>query len=136
MINTIEIYLLYFQLGKIEKKGNFTRFFEKMDSINKYLSENPDCLIFLDLDSALQYSRFMNEYHVILKAYVRETAVQGSNFGLTLKKNSLNKRQIHGCYPDWAKGLLFLENPDFNEKYQRLLLPSLLQQENSPKQFN
>lgn len=130
MINTLEIYLPYFQLGKQEKKGNFTHFFEKMDNINKYLSENSDCLIFLELDSALQYSRFINESHVILKVYVRESAIQGSSFGLTLKKSGLNKRQIQGCYPDWAKGLLFLENPVFDEKYQRALIPSLIKQEN------
>lgn len=108
--NPIEIYMFYPKLGRLERKGNFNYFFTNLDNIDDQLD---DCIVFLNLQTALQYSRFMNTKHVMLKAYVPESAINGQGHGLTLKKGFLNKNQIEGCFPGWAKGMLYLENPEF-----------------------
>lgn len=109
--NSIEIYMFYPNLGKLEKKGNFNHFFANLNNIDNQLD---DCVIFLNLKTAMQYSRFMHTSHVTLKAQVPQTAINGHGHGLTLKKGFLTKQQIEGCFPGWAKGMLYLENPEFN----------------------
>lgn len=107
----VDIYMFYPNLGKLEKKGNFNRFFANLNDIDEKLN---DCVIFLNLKSAMQYSRFMHTHHVTLKAQVPQHAINGNGYGLCLKKGFLTKEQVAGCFPSWAKGTLYLENPEFN----------------------
>lgn len=109
----VDVYLLYPNLSKLEKRGNFTYFFANLMEIDKQL---PDCTVFLSLHQALQYSRFLSHNHVILKAYVVEESIASHGHELTLKQGYLTKEQIHGCFPGWAKGLMYLKNPEFNTK--------------------
>ena len=109
----VDVYLLYPNLSKLEKQGNFTYFFANLMDIDKQLL---DCMVFLNLNQALQYSRFFNSNHVILKAYVVEESIASHGHDLTLKQGYLTKEQIHGCFPGWAKGLMYLENHEFTRK--------------------
>ena len=108
-----EIYFFYHSLDKHEKKGNFKEFFNKLDDLDRALANHT---IFMELDSVLQYSRFLDANHAVLKAYVPQTAIEGRSDGLVLKKGALKKNNIHGCYPGWAKGSLYIQNPHFENK--------------------
>ena len=105
-----EVYFFYQNLNKHEKKGNFDDFFSKLDQIKENFENN---IIFLESDSVWQYSRFIDTNHVVIKAYVPETAIEGRSYGLTLKKGFLSKTNVHGCFPGWTKGLIYVKNPHF-----------------------
>lgn len=104
----MEIFLYYPAAGKQIKKINPDKFFAALDESEEKLTE---CEVFLNQTSALQYSRFMHKNHVILKAEVPQEAISGHSLGFTLRKGFLSKDNIHGCYPGWAKGMLYVENP-------------------------
>lgn len=108
----LEAYLFYHKISKTEKKGNFDEFFAKLNQLDEDLA---DSIIFLEPDSAWQYSRFIDTSHAILKILLPQTAIEGRSHGLTLKKGFLTKAHVHGCFPGWAKGLLYIKNPYFNE---------------------
>lgn len=108
--HSVEVLLFYPKLGKSEKKGDFSNFFTRLNTLEKECREP---IVFLDLKTALQYSRFMDSDHAILKAYVPHAAIEGRSHGLTLKKGIINKKQIHGCFPGHARGALYVENPHF-----------------------
>jgi hypothetical protein len=107
----MEIYLFYPNLDKLEKKGNFNYFFKNLNDIDKQLD---NCVIFLSLQTAMQYSHFMHTSHVTLKAQVPQIAINGHEHGLTLKKGFLTKKHIEGCFPCGKKGMLYLKNPEFD----------------------
>lgn len=113
-VGYIDVYLFYPYLGGLEKKGNFAHFFAGLEDIDEQLSE---CIVFLDQQSALSYSRLISASHVVLKTSVCHAAVAGSGDKLELKKGFLAKGQVHGCFPGWAKGTMYLENPDFDCRY-------------------
>ena len=108
----LEVYLFYHKISKTEKKGNFDDFFAKLDQLDEDLS---DSIIFLEPDSAWQYSRFIDTSHAVLKMYLPQTAIEGRSHGLTLKKGFATKAHVHGCFPGWAKGLIYVKNPHFDE---------------------
>ncbi len=70
--------------------------------------------IFLNQQTALQYGRFMDEHHVILKVYVPESTIQGNGQVLTLKPGVLQLDRIQGCFPGWQKEPTYFANPSFN----------------------
>ncbi len=108
----VETYLFYSKLTKTEQKGDFSRFFDRLIDIEGNLA---DCMVFLNQKSALQYSRFVQNNHVVLKAYVPDIAIEGRSQGLTLKKGFVTKAHIHGCFPLPAKNLFYVENPHFDK---------------------
>lgn len=110
LFNLIEAYLFYPKLNKAESKGNFASFFDKLANLDESIEH---CTLFLNAQSAFQYSRFMNKTHVVLKAYIPHVAIEGSSKGLGLKKGYLTKAHIHGCYPGINNGAVYLENPYF-----------------------
>ncbi len=112
-IPELEVYLLYHKLDKPERKGNFNQFFSRLDNIDSELSDN---IVFLDLTTVMQYSRFIDANHAILKASVPHAAIEGRSQGLTLRKGFVKKSHIHGCFPGWSKGMLFIQNPYFGQK--------------------
>ena len=116
----LEAYLFYRKIGKTEKKGNFDEFFAKLNQLDEDLA---DAIIFLEPDSAWQYSRFIDTSHAILKIYLPQVAIEGRSHGLTLKKGFLTKTHVHGCYPGWAKGLIYIRNPYFDELLMQTYSP-------------
>jgi hypothetical protein len=105
----IETFLFCPKLG-IKKQGDTTHFFSNLLNLDDQLAE---CVVFLNLPNALQYSRFMNREHVVLRAFIEHAAIEGRSHGLVLKKGFLTKHHIHGCFPGWAKGEVYMENPIF-----------------------
>lgn len=90
-------------------------FKEGVPDLQQRISDQP---IFLDVDSALQYARFMGENHVVLKAYVDESAVAGhSHHKLIIRENSINHDQIHGCYISAHDSNAYHENPHFDDEH-------------------
>jgi len=113
LVLPIETYLFYPKLNRAEQKGNFSNFFDRLTNIDQHLE---NCLLFLNKQNALQYSKFSQTNHVVLKAYVPHTAIQGKIQGLSLKKGVISKTHIHGCFPNFPKGNQYLENPHFDGK--------------------
>lgn len=108
----LAVYIFYPKLSKHEQKGDFRHFF---NNLNEDIKLN-DCVIFLSLQSALQYSYYMHSQHVTLKAYVSRDAINGHDDRLTLKKGFLTKYKIEGCYMGGAYKGLYLPNPNFEIK--------------------
>lgn len=109
----VETYLFYSNLGKAEQKGDFSRFFDRLSEIENHLA---DCMVFLNQKSALQYSKFIQNTHVVLKAYVPDMAIEGRSQGLSLKKGVVTRAHIHGCFPLPAKNVFYIENPHFDKE--------------------
>lgn len=107
----LEVYLFYQKIDKAQKKSNFEQFFSNLDRIDHDLGEP---ILFLEADSALQYSRFTDNSHALLKAYVPQIAIEGRSNGLALKKGFLKKAHVHGFFPGWEKGMVYVENPFFD----------------------
>lgn len=106
----IETFLFCPKLGNPKKQNDPDHFFSNLTDLDERLGE---CVVFFSLPSALQYSRFMNTDHAVLRAYVKHTAIEGHGHGLKLKKGHVTKHHIHGCFPGWAKGSVYMENPVF-----------------------
>ncbi len=70
-------------------------------------------VLFLKLESALQYSRFMQNSHGLLRAFIPHHAIEGHTHGLAIKRGTLAKTHIHGVYPGDKKGSIYIENPHF-----------------------
>lgn len=109
----IETYLFYPKLSKAEQKGDFSRFFDRLKDLDQYLA---DISIFLNKHHAIQHGQFFQDNHVVLKAFVPHTAIQGKSHGLTLKKGVVTKAHIHGCFPNVKKEASYIKNPHFDEK--------------------
>jgi hypothetical protein len=107
----IEAFLFCPKIAHPKKTEANEHFVSQLNEIEKKLT---DCVVFFNLPSALQYSRFMNHEHVVLRAFVEHTAVEGLGHGLGIKKGAVTKHHIHGCFPGWAKGKLYIENPAFD----------------------
>lgn len=108
----IEAFLFCPKLGPTKKHENHTEVFSRLSKLDEQLDE---CLVFLTSSSAIQYSQFMNTDHVVLRAYVHHAAIEGVDYGLRLRKGFLAQHHVHGYFPGWAKGSLYIENPAFNE---------------------
>lgn len=115
----IEVYL-FFPHTAVTRKIKLKNFFKaKLTNIDQMVSGQP---IFLDQNHAQQYSRFMGDNHVILKAYVCEHAIEAltlrhetsSQGHLTIRSGFLAKELIHGCYPSFGKGFSYIQNPCFD----------------------
>lgn len=109
----VETYFIYTKLGRAEQKGNFSNFFTKLTNLDEHLMND---LVFLNKQSALQYGRFVQRNHVILKAYVPHVAIEGRIDGLCLKKGFVKASHIHGCFPVPGKSTVYVKNPYFNEQ--------------------
>ncbi len=100
------------KLVKQKKKGNFANIFTRLNHLDEDIA---DSILFLEVANAWQYSRFMDTNHAILKVFLPQIAIEGHSHGLTLKKGFLTKMHVHGFFPGWAKGLIYIKNPFFNE---------------------
>jgi hypothetical protein len=108
----VEAFLFCPKITPPQKTDDAEHFFHHID---QHLGNKLDeCAIFFNLPSALQYSRFMSDDHVVLRAFVAHTAVEGLGHTLGIKKGAVTKRHIHGCFPGWAKGQVYMENPVFD----------------------
>src|SRR5262245_5165808 len=110
-IDHIEIILFCPDLIKQRKKNS--------DPLELFNNLNVDGLVkksvlFLKLDNALQYGRFMKNSHGLLRAYVPHHAIEGRTNGLTIKQGALAKKHIHGVYPGDKKGMIYIKNPEFS----------------------
>ncbi len=109
--NITAVYLFHPFKTKRQVNQDVEKIFTKeIDSIVASCLKQP---VFFSIDNAIQYGRFMSGNYVVLKAYVHETAIEGKSQALYLKNNSVNKIQVHGCYPDWGKGKIYYRNPHF-----------------------
>lgn len=90
---------------------------KKMEDIHQILDELihekhlTESVVFLQLEKALQYSRFMQNNHLLVRAFLPHHAIEGHTHGLTIKKGILTKKHIHGFYP--GKNSSYIENPAF-----------------------
>lgn len=112
----VETYLVYPRSIEIPKKNSLTTLFDRTP-IDDYLS---DCMVFLNMENALKFSRFVQNQSLFLKAYIPHMAIQGDSQGLKLKKGMVTKAHVHGCYPDINKSDLYVKNPHFDNKYYPL----------------
>lgn len=110
----MEVYVLYSELTKREKRDLRQFFLFGLDDIDSHLAENP---VFLNKEGALHYYRFIGNCSAILRAYVPEMAVEGCSHGLSLRKGFITKGHIHSCLIHYCKEIHCYENPDFDHKY-------------------
>jgi hypothetical protein len=108
----IETFLFCPNLMDLKKPLDPSRFFNSLSKLEEKLSE---CVVFFNLPSALQYSRFMSDDSVVLRAFVEHTAIEGLGHRLGVKKGALTQDHIHGCFPGWTKGSTYVENPAFKK---------------------
>lgn len=109
--NTLAVYLFHPYLTKRKVTTDIDHFFSK--ELDKVIANSQKHPIFFNIDSAVQYGRFISNHYIILKAYVPETAIVGKSQALYLKNNSVSKMQVHGCYPGWGKGQVYYRNPHY-----------------------
>lgn len=108
---TLAVYLFHPFPNKRKINIDTNKFFvNELDSVIASSQSNP---VFINIDSAVQYGRFISNHYMILKAYVPETAIVGKSQALYLRKNSVSKKHVHGCYPGWAKGQIYYRNPNY-----------------------
>lgn len=118
-ITYIEAFLFCPNLGKHKKESEFIQFFTTFATLDEQIE---DCVVFLNLASALHYSRFMSVDHLVLRVFISQAAIEGHHHKLGIKKGFLLKQQIHGCYPGWGKGTIYVENPIFASNYSQSYL--------------
>lgn len=110
-VNYIEAYLFCPCLNRREIKGDVAYIFEQgLYDLDARIAEQP---IFLTQQNAFQYSRFMGNDHMILKAYVPEAAIQGRSQQLIIKKGFINKHHVQGCFLPGGKEKVYHANPYF-----------------------
>ncbi|MFN7096388.1 MAG: hypothetical protein ACK4PR_02340 [Gammaproteobacteria bacterium] len=108
----IEVFLV-FDAGQKQRQADFNTLFTKAQmKICQHIRNQP---IFLHEDKALHYMHFVDPGHCIIRAFVLESAIEGHFDELSLKKDSLTHTQIHGCYPNYAKGNEYINNPAFDK---------------------
>ena|SRR5579872_6469374 len=106
----VEIFLFCPTSENLKKKNDHAHYFAELIDFEHDLA---DCTVFLSLLSALHYSDFMNNNHVVFRAYVQHAAIEGLGHGLRLRKGFLTLEQIHGCFLGWTKDTVYINNPDF-----------------------
>lgn len=117
--NTLAVYLFHPFPTKRKINTDINQFFVKdLDSVIASTQSHP---VFFNIDSAVQYGRFVSNHYVILKAYLPETAIVGKSQALYFKKNSVSKKHVHGCYPCWGKGQVYYRNPNYYKCQDSLL---------------
>ena len=109
----LPVYLFYPHINKRNLRGDCTDFFAK--ELNQLAQKSQGQPVFLSIDNAFQYGRFMDSRHVILKVFVPETAIVGQSQSLLLKKGCITKSHVHGCYPGWGSGQVYFKNPFYKE---------------------
>jgi hypothetical protein len=115
----IEVFVVY-DAGHKRRRSDFNAFFTKsITDIDGHIAGKP---IFFNEEKALHYMRFVDASHCILRAYVPESAIEGHFDELSLKKGSILRMQIHGCYPSYAKGQEYISNPAFDESLLSLVV--------------
>ncbi len=107
----IEAFLFCSKITPPQKPDSHEFFAAQLTELEEKLA---DCVVFFNLPSALQYSRFMNHKHVVLRAFVEHTAVEGLGHKLGIKKGSVTKHHIHGYFPGGEKGKTYISNPAFD----------------------
>ena len=109
----LETFLFCPEISYPKKCSNHGPFFSQFQGIE---DKSIHCVVFFNLTNALQYSRFIGQEHVVLRAFVHHTAVESLGHELGVKPGAINKHQIHGCFPSWGKGKVYIENPLFSPK--------------------
>ena len=69
--------------------------------------------VFLDLQQAFDYIRFIGQDYVIIKALLPDSAVLGDVNGLKLKPGFLNLPRCQGLFMGWDPDKVYLQNPYF-----------------------
>jgi len=94
----IEVYLLINSMQDAGEQTSFEDFFEKELSDIGRLQRCPR--IFLTLQSALYYSRFLGNNYSVLRAFVPDAAIEARGNELTLKQGMVDKSHVHSCIHD------------------------------------
>ena len=110
----LETYLLFEKPKTLELGNNINNIFKKLKNIDDHLE---NCLVFLNQQNALQYSRFTQENAFIVKAYIPHIAIIGKAHGLSLKKGMITHNHIHGLYTNPHKNKRYVVNPHFDEQH-------------------
>jgi len=106
----VEVYLVVPHLGRPARKGDFQGL---MGRIKRLASELHRVPVFLSKDTALDYARFLDDNHGILRSFVPDSAIEGRSQELGLKKGFINHCHIHGCFITRGEQHLYLKNPEF-----------------------
>lgn len=103
----IPVYVIYSKFNQFR----FKHFFKpKQSSLDKELADHP---LFLDLNTAVDYCRFLPAHHGIVKLYVPQHAVIGCDSNLRLKCNCITSGHIHGFMPGRDSDF-YVKNPYFS----------------------
>lgn len=111
--NIMTVYLFCPYVSKQKVRDDFTHFFAK--ELNDVISKSQELPVFFNIDSALEYGRFLSNHFLLLKAFVSDTAIVGQSQALYLKKNILTQSIVHGCYPSWGNGQIYYRNPTYKK---------------------
>lgn len=82
-------------------------------SLSKFDIKDFSYPVFLDKNRAQKYGRFLATRFCILKAYVKEDAIESGSEQFSLRAGSLQRELIHGFY-DALSNDAFIINPHFN----------------------
>ncbi|MBY0545487.1 MAG: hypothetical protein K2Q14_08085 [Gammaproteobacteria bacterium] len=116
----IELYLICDFRQKINSIRVKHLFDDQINYIIKHICQKP---VFLDKENALGYMRFVGIARCILHVYVPESAIEGQFDGLSIKEDSLDANQIHGCFLYYGKTKEYLANPGFDHNLLSLVPP-------------
>ena len=107
----IPVYVIYSKFNQFR----FKHFFKpKQSSLDRELADHP---LFLDLNTAVDYCRFLPAHHGIVKLYVPQHAVIGCDSNLRLKDNCITSGHIHGFMPGRDSDF-YVKNPYFSAQAQ------------------
>lgn len=107
----VEVYLFYLKNTKKSSDLDSSEFFNELSNLEDNIDHS---LVFLNPQSALQHSRFIQKNHMVFKAYIPHVAIEGRISGLSLKKGFVKKTCLHGCFPAPTRDSLYIENPHFD----------------------
>lgn len=70
-----------------------------------------ECPVFLQLETARQYARFMGRRHIILETYIDELHIEGKSQMLSIKTSVLSPSHTPGYYLAHSDQDIFYPNP-------------------------
>lgn len=115
----VEIFLLY-PTSVNQKSFNIKHFFHsQLNDIDLRLAGQS---VFLSQEIAAQYNRFTGNHHCILRVYVEDTAIEGCNQGLILRRGFISRQNVYECMIMTGHGMQRWLNPEFNESCRELCL--------------
>ena len=83
-----------------------------------------ECSIFLKLEAAQQYARFMGRRHIILETYIDELHIEGKSQMLSIKTSVLSPEHTPGYYLAHSDQEIFYPNPAMIRERGKVVEPA------------